>query len=140
MQIKSFYPVVLSGQITASKDFYVQHFGFEVTFEADWYVSLRTPDGRYELAFVAPDHDTVVKAYQKPVAGLILNFEVDNADAEYARLITQVGLPLKRELLTEDFGQRHFVTVDPNGVLIDVIQIVPPSAAFAAQYTGQEWS
>ena len=32
--------------------------------------------------------------------------------------------------------QRHFATVDPNGVLIDVIQIVPPSGEYAAQYTG----
>lgn len=140
MQTKSFYPVLMSNQIAASKAFYMQHFGFEVTFEADWYVSLRTPDSRFELALVAPDHETVVKAYQQPVAGLILNFEVEDADAEYARLITQAGLPLKRELLTEDFGQRHFATVDPNGVLIDVIQIVPPSGEYAAQYTGQEWS
>lgn len=136
MQINSFYPVLMTHQIAASRDFYTQHFGFQVTFEADWYLSLKSADGRFELAFVAYDHETVVRDYQKPVQGLLLNMEVENADAEYDRLITRAGLPLRREMLTEDFGQRHFATSDPNGVLVDVIQIVPPSGEYAAQYTG----
>lgn len=140
MQTNSFYPVLMSDQIAASRDFYVTRFGFQVIFEADWYVSLKSADGRYELAFVSYTHDTVVKAYQKPVQGLLLNFEVDNVDAEYERLIVQGQLPLERELLTEEFGQRHFATSDPNGVLIDVIQIVPPSADYAAQYNETVWS
>lgn len=135
MQINSFYPVLMTNQITATRNFYTQHFGFQITFEADWYVSLKSADGRYELAFVAFDHETVVQAYQKSVQGLLLNMEVDNADSEYERLITKGGLPLRRELLTEDFGQRHFATSDPNGVLIDVIQIVPPSGEYAAMYS-----
>ncbi len=138
MQINSFYPVLMSDKIAATCDFYVQHFGFQIVFEADWYVSLKSADERFELAFVAYNHETVMRKYQKPVGGLLLNFEVDEVDAEYERLITGIGLPLHRELVTEDFGQRHFITADPNGVLIDVIQIVPPSAEFAAQYlTGQ---
>lgn len=134
MQVNSFYPVLMTHNIPATRDFYVQHFGFQITFEADWYVSLKSSDDRYELAFVSVDHQTVVAAYQKPVQGLLLNFEVDSADAEYKRLISNAGLPLRRELLTEDFGQRHFTTSDPNGVLIDVIQVIPASGEYAAQY------
>jgi|SRR5512145_1161885 catechol 2,3-dioxygenase-like lactoylglutathione lyase family enzyme len=134
MQTNSFYPVLMSDKIAATRAFYTQHFGFEITFEADWYVSLRAADGRYELAFVAYNHETVVTAFRKPAQGLLLNFEVDDVDAEYERLIETAGLPLLRELLTEDFGQRHFTTVDPNGVLIDVIQVVPPTNEYAAQY------
>ena len=37
-------------------------------------------------------------------------------------------------LTDEAFGQRHFITADPNGVLIDVITPIPPSAEFAAAY------
>lgn len=134
MQVNSFYPVLMSRHIAATRDFYVTHFGFTVTFEADWYISLKSPDERYELAFVAYDHETVVEAYQKPVAGLLLNFEVDNVDSEYERLIDRAGLPLRRELLSEDFGQRHFAISDPNGVLIDVIQVIPPSGDYVEQY------
>lgn len=139
MQLNSFYPVVMTTQIDATRDFYVTHFGFQIVFQSEWYISLKSADGRYELAFVSDNHDTVVKAYQQPVKGLLLNFEVESADTEYERLIRHTGLPLKRELITEDFGQRHFVTVDPNGVLIDVIEIVPPSGDYAAQYTEQVW-
>lgn len=139
MQANSFYPVLMTNQITATRDFYIQHFGFQITFEAEWYVSLKSADGRYELAFVAYNHDTVVADYQKPIQGLLLNFEVDNVDAEYERLVTAGGLPLRRELLTEEFGQRHFATSDPNGVLIDVIQIVPPSGVYAKQYIEKVW-
>lgn len=136
MQVNSFYPVLMTDDVAASRDFYVQHFGFQVTFDSDWYVSLKSADSRFELAVLQHDHETVVEGYRKPVQGLLLNFEVNDVDAEYARLIQGAGLPLKRELLTEDFGQRHFATVDPNGVLIDVIQNVPPSEEYAAQYTG----
>ena len=44
------------------------------------------------------------------------------------------GLPVLRTLRDEDFGQRHFITADPNGVLIDVIKPIEPSAAFLGQY------
>ncbi len=37
-------------------------------------------------------------------------------------------------LRDEAFGQRHFITRDPNGVLIDIIKPIPPSAEFAQQY------
>jgi hypothetical protein len=37
------------------------------------------------------------------------------------------------------FGQRHFITRDPNGVLIDVIKIIPPSEEESAQYVDKIW-
>lgn len=71
--------------------------------------------------------------YRKPVQGLLLNFEIDDVDAEYARL-KAAGLPILRDIKSEDFGQRHFITHDPAGVMIDVIKVIPPTAEFAAQY------
>ncbi|MNI48786.1 Glyoxalase-like domain protein [compost metagenome] len=67
------------------------------------------------------------------MSGLLLNFEVEDVDAVYARL-KAAGLPIRLDLSDEDFGQRHFITADPNGVLIDIIKPIPPSAEFAAQY------
>lgn len=136
MRIDSFYPVLMTARVASTRDFYVQHFGFELTFEADWYVSLRSPDRRFELAFVAHEHATIPSEQRQAVQGLILNVEVDDADAAYQRLIQTAGLPLKRALTSEAFGQRHFITTDPNGVLIDVIQVIPPSAEYAGYYQG----
>jgi len=66
---------------------------------------------------------------------LLLNFEVEDVDTEYQRLVKDAGLPVLLDLRSEAWGQRHFITVDPNGVLIDVISIIPPSPEFAEQYT-----
>lgn len=53
MDISSFYPVVMAKDISASKEFYTQYFPFDVTFETDWYVSLKSrSDPVFELALL----------------------------------------------------------------------------------------
>lgn len=135
-ELSSFYPVIATRDVAASRDFYARHFGFEVTFEADWYVSLRRPDTpQYELALLDHTHPTVPDGHRVALqGGLLLNFEVDDADAEHDRLVTQAGLPELLSLRTEDFGQRHFIVAAPDGVLIDVITPVPATGEYAAQY------
>lgn len=133
MKLTSFYPVVMTDQLAKSRDFYVRQFGFDLTFESDWYVSLKRGD--VELAILTHNHTTIPESYRKPVQGLILNFEVEDVDAEYARLIETEHLPLVQELRSEEFGQRHFITHDPSGVLIDVITEIPPSQAYASQFS-----
>jgi catechol 2,3-dioxygenase-like lactoylglutathione lyase family enzyme len=64
---------------------------------------------------------------------VLLNLEVDDVDAVHERL-RAAGLPILRSLRDEAFGQRHFITADPNGVLIDVIRPIPPTGEFVAQY------
>ncbi|MEU5864396.1 VOC family protein [Nonomuraea sp. NPDC047529] len=132
MELSSVYPVVCTADLTASKDFYVRLFGYEVTFEADWYVSLRR--GPYELALLDHRHPTLPAAYRRPVAGLLINFEVADVDAEWERLVVREGLAPELTLRDEDFGQRHFIVADPNGVLVDVITPIPPSGEYASQY------
>jgi len=135
MKVNSFYPVILTKDAPGSKNFYTQHFPFEVTFDAGWYVSLKAKhEFPFELALLEPDHDTIPEGFRSALqGGLILNCEVDNADTEYARL-KAAGLPIHLEIRSEKFGQRHFITSDPNGILIDVIQIIPPSEEYAKQY------
>ncbi|RUO29594.1 VOC family protein [Aliidiomarina soli] len=136
MKFNSVYPVLVTEDVAASKAFYTRYFGFEVTFEADWYVSLRAGQGQpFELALLQAGHPTLPESFRQPLAGgLLLNFEVDDADSHYQRLC-EAGLTMHQPIRSEDFGQRHFITADPNGVLIDVIQVIPPSAEFAAQYS-----
>ncbi|MFS0726946.1 VOC family protein [Paenibacillus sp. 1P07SE] len=137
MKVNSFYPVLMTDKVAETAAFYTRYLGFETTFEADWYVSLRLQGtgAAYELAILDGTHPTVPEAYRTAVRGMILNFEVEDVDAEYERLIKEAGLPLHLELRDEEFGQRHFITSDPSGVLIDMIQVIPPTEAFLAQYT-----
>ncbi|MBF6349232.1 MULTISPECIES: VOC family protein [Nocardia] len=133
MTLSSFYPVLGTTRIAAARDFYTHWFGFEIVFEADWYVSLRRTEGErfYELALLDPAHPTVPEGYRKPVQGLLLNFEVDDVDAEWERLVVQGGLSPELDIRSEDFGQRHFILAAPDGVLVDVITEIPPVGEYA---------
>lgn len=137
MQLNSFYPVLGTTQLAEARDFYTKWFGFDITFEADWYISLRRAEGdrAYELALLDPTHPTIPEGFRKPIQGLVLNFEVDDVDAEWERLVVQGGLTAELPLRTEEFGQRHFIVTDPSGILIDVITEVPPVGEYAEQFT-----
>ncbi|WP_454852665.1 VOC family protein [Promicromonospora soli] len=128
--------MIATRDIAASRHFYASHLGFEVTFEADWYVSLHRPDApQYELALLDHTHPTIPEGYRSPLqGGLLLNFEVDDVDAEHHRLVGRAGLPELVSLRTEAFGQRHFIVAAPDGVMIDVITVVPATAEYAGQY------
>lgn len=134
MKCTQFYPVIMTDKVQETADFYVSHFRFKPTFESDWYFHLQsTEDEAVNIAVLDGTHETVPEAGRGKTTGLIINFEVENVDAEYARAI-KAGLPILLALRDEAFGQRHFITQDPNGVLIDVIKPIPPTADFAAQY------
>ena len=65
--------------------------------------------------------------------GLLINIEVPDVDAVHDRLAS-AGLPILLSLRDEAFGQRHFITADPAGVMIDVITPIAPTAEFAVLY------
>ncbi|MER8368348.1 VOC family protein [Mesorhizobium sp. M1348] len=134
MRTTSYYPVLMTSDVAGTAAFYVAHFGFKRLFEADWYVHLRSAeDRRVNLGIVQGDHETIPEEARGRTSGLLINFEVRDPDAVYER-ITAAGLPILRTLCDEPFGQRHFITRDPNGVLIDVIRPIPPSPEFLALY------
>lgn len=134
MQSTSYYPVIMTSEVAGTAQFYAAHFGFRPLFESDWYVHLQSAeDPAVNLAILDGQHATIPAAGRGRVSGLILNFEVDDPDREYERL-QRAGLPILLTLRDEEFGQRHFITADPNGVLIDIIKPIPPSADYAAQY------
>lgn len=134
MRITSFYPVLMTQDVPGTAAFYQAHFGFVAAFESDWYVHLQSAtDTAVNLAILDGTHATIPEAGRGMASGLLLNFEVEDVDAVHARLAA-AGLPMLLTLRDEPFGQRHFITSDPNGVLIDVITPIPPSAEFATQY------
>ncbi|KAB8125570.1 glyoxalase/bleomycin resistance/extradiol dioxygenase family protein [Gracilibacillus oryzae] len=139
MNLQSFYPVIMSKDVELTSEFYQQHFDFTVTFKADWYISLKQNKTDYELAILDTNHQTIPKSFSNSIQGLILNFEVDDVDALYTRLIQQEKLPLELDIRDEEFGQRHFITSDPNGVLIDLITIIPPAPSFLKKYYEKIW-
>jgi uncharacterized glyoxalase superfamily protein PhnB len=124
----------MTSEVAETAAFYVRHFDFQPLFEADWYVHLQSRvDQGINIAILHGGHETIPEAGRGHASGLLLNFEVEDVDAEYDRL-TKAGLPVLLPLRDEDFGQRHFITADPNGILIDVITPIAPSNQFTANY------
>lgn len=134
MKITSAYTVLMVEDVAATAAFYVRHLPFRPLFEADWYVHLQsTSDPAVNLAILQGDHETIPQVARGRASGVLLNFEVEDVDAVHAQMVAS-GLPILLSLRDEEFGQRHFITTDPNGVLIDIIKPIPPSAEFAARY------
>lgn len=137
MKSTQYYPVIQTMDVTGTTAFYVDNFRFKPTFESDWYVHLQsTEDKKVNVAVLRGDHETIPEEGQGTITGLILNFEVEDPDAIYESA-QKAGLPILKTLRDEPFGQRHFITKDPNGVLIDVIKPIPPSPEFLAQYAAE---
>jgi len=137
MYLSSFYSVLLTDKVEALSEFYQNHFQMQVAFQSDWYVSLRKEgkEGSFQLALLKSDHSTIPDGFRDRSKGIILNFEVENADGMYEQLIKNNKLPVHLDIRDEDWGQRHFITSDPDNNLLDIIEIIEPSKEFLAQYT-----
>ena len=136
MKSSQYYPVLMCEDVSARAAFYIRHFGFHALFAADWYQHLQSSeDESVNLALLQHDHLTIPEAGRGQQArGLLINFEVEDVDAVHARLKSE-GLPMLLDLRSEAFGQRHFITSDPGGVLIDVITPIPPTGEFVEQFS-----
>ncbi|WP_422026531.1 VOC family protein [Roseovarius sp.] len=138
MKVRDLYPLITTPHLEATRDFYVTRFGFDVAFEASWFVYLVGPaeaDGRgATLAFMHPDHPSTPPGPESfDGKGMILTVEVSDAAAVYERFKAG-GAPIVHPLTDEAWGQRRFMTRDPAGVLVDVVEQIEPKAGFWDQY------
>lgn len=137
MKITSYYPVIQTTRVAETAAFYVERFGFRPAFASDWYVHLTSSfDPTVNLAVLDASHETIPAEARGPTRGLLLSFEVQDPDALYEAAVAG-GLPILIPLRDEPFGQRHFITRDPNGVLLDFLRPIPPSPEFAALYSAE---
>ena len=134
MKLNSLYPVLLTDDVTEGSRFFVEHLGFRATFESDWYMSLvHGGNEAYELAIMAHDHETIPEGFRRPTGALLLNFEVPDVRSEYERLRSE-GVEVLQPIQDLAAGQRHFICRAPGGVMVDVIEVIPPSEEYADHY------
>lgn len=127
----------MTRDVAATARFYVDHFSFKPLFQADWYVHLQsTDDPSVNLAILDGSHETIPEPARGVTRNVLLNFELEDVDAFYETARAK-GLEIALPLRNEAFGQRHFIVMAPDGVLIDVIKPIPPSAEFAALFNAQ---
>jgi uncharacterized glyoxalase superfamily protein PhnB len=133
MRLRNFYPLITTSHLKATRVFYMEHFGFEPLFEASWFVLL-AGKGENEttplLAFMSPDHPSSPPGPETfSGLGMILTFEVADAAAAHDS-ITRSGAPIVHPLTKEAWGQRRFITRDPAGTLVDVVEQIEPQPGF----------
>lgn len=134
MKISQFYPLIQTDDVPATAAFYRDNFGFTPMFESDWYYHLQSnSDASVNLTILQADHETIPVHRKGVTQNMILSFEVEDVDAEDQRL-ARAGVPCVQPLQNEPHGQRHAIYTDPNGILIDVITPIEPSAEFLAAY------
>ena len=136
-KLSRLFPVIYSEKLEETKQFYCQLLGFQVEFDSDWFVNLTEgASGELEIGIQRYDHELIPEAFQVVAKGLSLALEVDDVDAVYSSFRGRQDLVA--EIADEDYGQRHFMCVDPNGVLVDVGMPIEPSDAFKAEYMDNE--
>lgn len=129
MKISTAYPLITTTQLAASRDFYRTHFRMHIIFEASWVVMLGVTD-EICLGLMSPDHPTNPPGPEAfDGRGMILTVQVEDAAEAHAAL-KRGGAPIIYELTSEPWGQRRFVTRDPGGTLIDVVEQIEPAAGY----------
>jgi catechol 2,3-dioxygenase-like lactoylglutathione lyase family enzyme len=119
----------------ACRDFYVEHFGFDVAVDVGWYVVVSSGGERpMGLGFLQAGHPTQPDHHGEPTSGSrFVTFEVDDVDPIAERLVA-AGVEIDVPLRDEPWGQRHIIVRDPAGNGVDVVTVIPFDVQFAKQW------
>lgn len=111
---------IMVGDLKASRNFYCNLLDLKVHFDSDWYVILTSPEGlRFELGLIDRSNDLIPDGQRGTPAGLYLTFVVADADGAYERALEQ-GCTIVQEPHDTFYGQRRFLALDPDGLMIDI--------------------
>lgn len=126
MAITRFMTNICSQDLAASRDFYQQLLGLDVTFDSDWFVQMTSPDNaRLELGIIQQDHDLIPPEFHAAPQGCYLTFVVDDVDAIYTRA-QSMNLAVLQPPKDEFYGQRRLLLTDPNNLLVDISSPTAP--------------
>ena len=119
MQFIDRYPITVTDQFIACRDFWARHLSFSVIFENEWFVLMQA-DGA-SIAFMSPGHPSWPPGPEAYTAGTSMELEVKDAAAALEE-VRASGKEPDYPLTEEPFGQRRFSLKDPSGLWINVVQ------------------
>lgn len=134
------YPVFITKDLKASKEFYTKWFNFQVVFESGFFILLVSPGEKScSIAFLSEDHPSSPPTAPaiNAQAGVFLTIQVADADTEYNR-IKNAGLKIHYHLKNEDWGQKRFGIIDPNGMYVDIVEQTEPKKGYWEKYPVKE--
>jgi len=137
IEAKSSFPVFTVQDLEIAKKFYGDNFGFEVAFSGEWYIHLVSQSG-VQIGFLLPNQPSQPKIFQEQYSGDGVIFSLEVADADAAFMVAKSkSLNITLDICSEDWGQRHFVIEDPNGVYLDIIQSFEPTEEYQSDYASE---
>ena len=129
MKITDLSPCFCTHEVAACRDFYTRYFLAVAIFDCGWYVNLRIGVDGPTLQFMQPQEGMPVFAG----TGVMLNFKVDDVDAEHARLV-EAGLKVAMPLEDHPWGDRGFSVTDPIGNAVYLFSDREPADEFKQYY------
>ncbi|WP_070971972.1 VOC family protein [Vibrio sonorensis] len=137
IQVNSVFQVFIIEDLKDAKTFYQTHFGFQPVFENEWYLHLASQSG-IQIAFMLPNQPTQPNFFQAKHTGDGVIYSIDVEDAKLAyQYATKNDLNIQLTLRDEDWGQRHFVVQDPNGLYVDIAQAIDATDDYNSGYIKQ---
>lgn len=136
MMYQDVYPVFITNDLKASKEFYSIWFNMQIVFESGFFVLLVTPGEKScSIAFLSEVHPSSPPSSpaMNAQAGVFLTLQVADAQSDFERL-KKAGLKIRYELKDEPWGQLRFGVIDPNGMYVDVVQQIDPVPGFWEKY------
>jgi catechol 2,3-dioxygenase-like lactoylglutathione lyase family enzyme len=121
MSIRRVVPDIESARVDASREFYVGVLGFEVAMDLGFVLTLASPTNPTAQITLMRSDGT---AHVKPQITVEVA-DVDRVHAEAVRRHAEVVYPLT----DEPWGVRRFFVRDPNGIVLNVMNHRPSSAA-----------
>ncbi|MEU6938207.1 VOC family protein [Streptomyces rubiginosohelvolus] len=128
MQITASTASLTVDDVAASQRFFTTHLGYTEQAAAEGFTSLTRDDAAMDIVLLARGTG-VLPADQRDqrASGLILAFTTTGLEAEEKRLRSE-GVDITMPLREEPWGERLFQVTDPNGVIVQFVEWVTPSA------------
>lgn len=135
MNVRAIYPVLMTDRVEESRRFYAELLDLDLAFDSDWYVQLISAGtDKAQMGMVESGHESIPAAFRDPAeAGFLVTVEVEDVDSVFERAVLQ-ETPIELSLRDEEWGQRHFITRDPNGIAVDVVKVIPVTSSQAASH------
>lgn len=133
--VNSVYPVIITGSIDQTKEFYIKWFGCELVFESTWFILLKLPGASENLiAFIDEIHPSSPpspKAFSGD--GFFYTINVSDAKALFDAF-KNANAKFAYPLTEEPWGQKRFALTDPNGIWIDIVEQTQPKEGWWDKY------
>lgn len=124
IEIEAMFPVMVTDNLDAVKQFYETVFGFNTVFyDPNFYLHLVSPSTGAQLGFLLPNHATQPE-FLHPIMssdGFVISLEVKDAAMAFSEA-QKMNLSFAMNLKQEEWGQIHFMVQDPAGFRVDVVQ------------------